>query len=193
MTLCSAMLAALLVAEGTLPASAPAAGPPAPAQPADAGGASTVKNLFLPAASGRPSTAEETENVVTEVSPAGGLVLTGLVALGDEHQALLEDKEKHGFVFLSEGDRLGSWRVERVEMTRLVLRREGSDDSPLVVELGGTVPAGLPAGGEGGAGAPPGSVPVVTPPGLKSVEERMRERARRERERLGVSAGGRGD
>jgi len=134
-----------------------------------------IRNLFLPDVQN-----DETPTLIedpTLVVPAGGLVLTGLMAQGDRRQALLEDKEAGRSVVLAVGDRIGPWRVERVEITRLIVRK--ADGPSLVIELGGALDASLPPEEEG----PPGAVGPLAPvdPSLESVAERMRRRARADR------------
>jgi len=143
-----------------------------------------LRDLFLPyvpADYALPSTTTGEP----DITPQSGLVLTGLMVDAGRFQALLEDKEAGRSVFLVVGDRIDPWRVERIELTRLVLEKE--DGASLVVELGGTLSASLPpevAPGATGIGTPPTSRGAAPFDPNKSVEEEMRRR--REAERAGT-------
>ena len=135
-----------------------------------------TRNLFLP-----DITNGETPTPINDptlVVPAGGLVLTGLMVQSDRRQALLEDKEAGRWVVLAVGDRIGPWRVERVEISSLIVKK--ADGPSLVIELGGALEASLPPEEEE---APPGALGPLAPvdPSRASVAERMRRRARADR------------
>ncbi len=132
------------------------------------------RDLFLPRIS---STAVDTGQVTT-LPVKGQLTVTGLMIDPAGSTALLEDKSKGESRVVAVGDELGPWKIERIDLTQLVLKSK--DGAALTVELGQAFEASFPAEAatdEGGPG-------TTLDSSAKDIEEQMRRRREAERGKL---------